>query len=57
MELRNGYGVVLLVLICALAIEFIECRKRIPHTSFDNEGGWKSPQMNEQMVREICLHI
>ncbi|KAJ0112718.1 hypothetical protein Patl1_02081 [Pistacia atlantica] len=57
MELRTDYGVVLLVIICALAIECIECRKRVPQTSnLDNEGGWKSPQIDEQMAERIWIH-
>lgn len=57
MEMRSsGYGIVLVILICALATaNIVECRKRVPLTFDDGDGGAGDDLViDDKMVCETC---
>lgn len=57
MEMKSsGYGIVLVILICALATANItECRKRVPLTFDDGDGdAGDDLVIDDKMVCETC---
>ncbi|KAH7576802.1 hypothetical protein JRO89_XS01G0152600 [Xanthoceras sorbifolium] len=69
---RGNYATIFVILVCALATANIECRKRVAQSfvatasiecrkpvaqSFVNDGGgWKSPEIDQEMAEQSWMH-